>query len=386
MNHWLKRKQDRSFFRIGVVVLVLALTALTTPIMSLQAKPSLKTDLFVKFPTPPGYPEGIVVKDDQSVYVGSNRPLSGGGLDMPSRVYEYDKNGKLKNEFVIKGQQSNNQGILGMAIDKKGVLYIVDHYPQRVIRLDPKTGEQTTYATFRDVPPCVKGKPVGNCSAESDINRPSFPDDPVFGPDGSLYVTDLNQALIWRIPPGGGKAEVFYTHPDLHSTLGPNGIRFYDQNTLIFAQSTYGTLESDALFTSPGRIYKLTIQPNGKPGKHSVFWQGKVGEIPDGLTVGESGKVYVALGKSEKDQGSLLVLSPEGKELERTSNEPNRNEKRDIPYNTPASVAFLKDTVLITNQSILDGNPKTMAVLKVKVHEKGKKLYRPDIPDPKGKK
>lgn len=367
--------------RTGLVLaLVLALITLVTPMTPLQAAPPLKTDLFAKFPTPPGYPEGIVVKDNNTIYVGSNGPLSGDGIDMPSRVYEFDKHGNIKKEFVIKGQEPKKQGILGMAMDGKGMLYIVDHYPQRVIRLNPKTGEQSTYATFRDVAPCVKGKPVGNCSAESDIDRPSFPDDPVFGPDGSLYVTDLYQALIWRIPPGGGKAEVFFTHPDLHSTLGPNGIRFADKNTLIFAQSTYGTLESDALFTSPGRIYTLKIKPNGKAGKLSVFWQGDVGEIPDGLTVGESGKIYVALGKSAHDQGSLLVLSPDGKELERTSNQPVGNEKRDIPYNTPASAAFYNKYVLVTNQSILDGNPETMAVMKVKVNERGKKLFLPIIP------
>ena len=27
-----------------------------------------------------------------------------------------------------------------------------------------------------------------------------------WGPDGSLYVTDYLQGVVWRVPPGGGEA------------------------------------------------------------------------------------------------------------------------------------------------------------------------------------
>ena len=30
-----------------------------------------------------------------------------------------------------------------------------------------------------------------------------------WGPDGSLYVTDYGQAVVWRVPPGGGEAGVW---------------------------------------------------------------------------------------------------------------------------------------------------------------------------------
>ena len=36
-----------------------------------------------------------------------------------------------------------------------------------------------------------------------------MPDYAAWGPDGSLYVTDYQQAVIWRIPPGGGRPVIW---------------------------------------------------------------------------------------------------------------------------------------------------------------------------------
>lgn len=365
-----RAKSNRFRWLASMVTFIITMLTLVVP---LQAA-TLETKLFTKIPTPPGYPEGIVVSDDNTVYVGTHRD---GTTDptVPSRVYAYNKDGKLKKEYVIKGQTPNKQGILGMALDGKGDLYILDRDPARVIRLNPKTGQQTTYATFRDVQPCVNGQPQQNCSGESE-NREAFPDDLVFAPDGTLYVTDIQQALIWRIPPGGGKAEIWYTHPDLDSIFGPNGIRFADNGkTLIFAQTLHGITDPNEMFNGAGRLYKITIQPDGSPGKRTLLWEGKIGEAPDGFAISKSGNIYMALALP----GALLVLSPDGKEILRTPATPEENEKLPIPYNTPANVAFFGKQVLVTNQAFLGGPPEHQVVFKVNVNEEGKKLFRPFI-------
>ncbi len=106
-----------------------------------------------------------------------------------------------------------------------------------------------------------------------------------------------------------------------------------------------------------------------------MFWEGKIGEAPDGFAIGKSGKVNVAMALP----GALMVLSPDGKEITRTPATPEENAQLEIPYDTPASVAFNGCDVLITNQAFF-GNPAHPAVLKVNVGEEGKPLFRPNSP------
>ena len=43
----------------------------------------------------------------------------------------------------------------------------------------------------------------------------SIPNYGAWGPDGSLYVTDYGQPILWRIPPGGGTPQAWLTDPRL---------------------------------------------------------------------------------------------------------------------------------------------------------------------------
>jgi len=90
---------------------------------------------------------------------------------------------------------------------------------------------------FRDVPRCLPPVLESDCSATTG-DMPALPDFPVFAPDGTMYVTDAFQALIWRVPRGGGRAEVWLTDPGLESIFGPNGAQFMpDGRTLLFANT-----------------------------------------------------------------------------------------------------------------------------------------------------
>lgn len=358
--------------RVGTTLLVtVALVAAAGLAVGAQERERFDVDVFARIGAP-GHPEGIAVDTDGTIYVGTHTGLVSGDPG-PSKVFAFTPDGELLREYTIEGQDlDDTHGILAMAFDADGVLYIADRNPGRIVTLDPATGEQDTYATFADVPPC-DGEPDGACSAtQADLE--DFADYPVFAPDGTMYVTDLEQALIWRVPPGGGEAEVWFTDPALEGVFGPNGIQFLDDgDTLLFAQT--GSMPPGTTDAATGRLYTLPIEDDGSPGEMEPFWEGGPVDGPDGFAIAESGNVYVALAGANQ----LLALSPEGEELARVPGTPVENQLQEVPFDLPASVAFDGERVLVTNQSFFTSNPDNWAVLDVFVGETGRALFRPDL-------
>ena len=331
--------------------------------------------VFARVPAP-GSPEPVVVAPDRSVYVGTNQIGKGGeeNASAPSRVFRYSPAGKLLRSYVLRGQPlDQDHGIQGLALDGDGQLHVLDRSADpRLVVLDPETGAQRRYASFRDVAPCSTGAPAGNCSATT-LDMPSGPDYVTIAPDGTMYVTDIDQALIWRVKRGGGRPEVWFTDPRLESVFGPNGIQLMaDRRTLLFAQTGSNP---NAGNSTTGRLYKLPILPNGKAGELTQFWESLPGEGPDGLAIARSGNVYVALAGA----GSVAVISPAGEQVARIPPTPVQNAAQEVPFNGPASAAFDGRRLLVTNQGFPEGSPETWAVLDVFTGEPGLPLHRPHV-------
>src|SRR4051812_36312813 len=109
------------------------------------------TKLFAPVPAP-GAPEPVVIAPDGTIYTATLNAESG-DTKAPSKVFAFTPDGKLKRAYDISGQDlSAEHGITGMAMDADGALYIGSLAPPAIYRLDPRTGQQTTYATLRDVP------------------------------------------------------------------------------------------------------------------------------------------------------------------------------------------------------------------------------------------
>ena len=354
--------------RPRAVLLLLALALLCAPAAALARDP-LDIDLFARVGQP-GQPEGIAVGRDGTVFVSTNQQ-SRGDTDAPSRIFAYSPRGRLVRQWIVRGQDlSQPHGIQGLAVDGDGLVYALDRAERdRVFTLDPRTGRQRDYAVFPDVPPCPGGEPNGNCSATvSDM--PPAPNFPAFGPDGTLYVTDIEQAVIYRVPKGGGRPTVFFTDPRLESPFGPNGIQMMrDGRTLMFAVTgdppQTGTPAS-------GRLWKLPVRADGRAGELSEFWVSRPVDGPDGFAIGRSGKVYLALAAASQ----LAVISPQGETLARV---PSPTNQSDPPFDGPASVAFKGQSALVTNQSYPAGDPSHWAVFDVFAAEPGQPLFRPRI-------
>lgn len=361
------------------VAMVLSATLISFSAPHASAEEYLDIDVFTEVPDP-GHPEGIVVAPDGTVYVGTHQSVLE-PPNPPSRVFAFAPDGELVDEFEIEGQDpAKGSGILGMATDADGILYIVDRYPQRVIALDPRTGDQWDYATFRQVRElCV---PAPGTVLVTDC---AFADDLAFAADGTLYVTDVGQNLIWRVPPGGGEAEVWYTNTRLEGPAGPNGIEVMaDGRTLMFAQTLTGPLDTlanglngEPTLPATGKLFTLSVNADGSPGELTTFWESDPGIGLDGLAIAESGNVYVALGIGAN---AVAAIAPDGTEIARSPGSEVENKLRDVPLDTPGNLKFLGERLLVTNHAPFAATPSAFVVFDFYVGESGLDPFTPQIP------
>jgi sugar lactone lactonase YvrE len=323
---------------------------------------------------PPGYPALSLVAPDRTIYVGTFTNATG-DANGPSHLYAYSPEGLMLRDWTIQGQSADgDNGIQVAAQDASGKLYLLDQLPSRVLTFDPHTGTQSTYATFDDVPTCpVTGRPLPDCS-DTVMDNPPEPDYAAWGPDGSLYVTDYTQGLIWRVPPGGGKAKVWFTDRHLDGTLfGPAGIVMLpDHRTLMFDTSAGGATTIGNATT--GKLYKLPINADGSPGQLKQIWEGGPAQGPDGFALAQSGNVYMALVGPGTNQ--LVEISPDGRELGRSAG-PIANQQLTVPFDEPSSVQFDGSRMIVTNDAYFSGDETHWVLYDVWAGEPGAPVYVP---------
>lgn len=178
-----------------------------------------------------------------------------------SRVFEYSSAGKLLRSWAVRGQNLDQpHGVQVAATDSRGRLMLLDKTSGRIIRLDPRTGRQTLYSRVPDLPTCTTA-PRKPCSPETQ-NLAPMPDYAAWGPDGSLYVTDYQQALIWRIPPGGGRARIWLVSPKLDGGMFGTAciLLMPDHHKLLFDQASNGGVPGSGN-PATGKLYELAIRP-----------------------------------------------------------------------------------------------------------------------------
>lgn len=330
--------------------------------------------LFAHVPAP-GAPAAVVVDPKGPVYTNTLNAESGDTAKQSS-VFSFSAEGQLLREYPMKGQDLSTQhGLTGMAQDAEGMLYVASLAPPIVYRLDPKTGAQVTYATMRDVPVCG-GSVTTDCS-KAVTDRKPWPDYVVLGPDGTMYVTDSLQALIWRVPPGGGKAEIWLTDDRLQSLIGspgfgPSAMKLApDNRTLYFTTIEGPTGDGDP---SAGRIWTLPIQADGKPGELKQFYVAQSADGPGGIGFAKSGKLYVAMSGSSQ----IAVLDGNGKELERFPATPADNNSSP-PLDAPVDMAFRGNSLIAANSAFLSNTAANMALLDFNAGEPGYAPLRPSM-------
>jgi DNA-binding beta-propeller fold protein YncE len=354
--------------------------AVAGPAASAGDRPKGDTRVFAKVAAP-GYPALSLVTPDDRVYVGTFTGV-GGDTSGPSKVFAYSAGGRLRRTYAVRGQTPDAAHAVQVAArDRAGRLYLLDQNPARVVVLDPRTGAQHTWATFLDLPQCQAGSRPAGCSNTA-LDNPPEPDYAAWLPDGSLAVTDYAQQLIWRVPRGGGKARVWMNDLRLDGEqFGPAGlVMMRSRRSLLLTVSAGGVLTSGVTDNAAtGKLYRIDIDGAGHAQRLTQLWASRPGEAPDGFAVSRAGHVYVAL--SGPTANAVAELAPDAtggwREVWRTPTTAVDGLTAPVMWDTPTSVQFLGDRLLVTNQAYFTGDSSHWAVFDVAAHERGLATYVP---------
>lgn len=323
----------------------------------------------------PGFPARAYVAPWGRIYEGTYENPAGGSK--PSLVREYTGKGTLLRTWRVPGQNlSGGQGVQVATSDARGRLVLLDRDPARALLLNPRRDTQRarfrTYARFPDLPPCAPGTTGPHCSPTLS-DDPPVPNYAAWGPGGALYVTDYLQAVIWRVPPGGGKPKVWLADHRLDGNeFGTTGIVLKpDHRTLlVMQQSSAGGGDGNP---TTGKLYSVRIRRHARPGALNRIWESGPVEGPDGFWIARSGRIYVALAGSNQ----LAVIGPGGKDLERFPASPTGDNGSAVPFDTPSSVMFKGTRLIIANQAFFGGDPTHQAILDTEARERGMPEFIP---------
>lgn len=355
---------------IALVAAVVALTTAAPQVAAETPRPRWDTRVFAKVGSP-GYPANVYAHPNGRVYAGTYTNLAGDSI--PSKVFEWSADGTLLRTWTVPDQRLDEaHGVQVSISDARGNLILLERSTSRVLRLDPGTGEFSTYATIPDLPTCAAAAGVA-CSPNV-IDHTGVPNYSVWGPAGELYVTDYAQAVIWRVPPGGGTPEPWFTDRRLDGVeFGTTGIALApERNALYVVQQT--SLGLGELSIATGKLYKLPIASDGRPGTLSMIWQSLPAELPDGIGIAQSGRIYLGnVGLTQQ----IVVIDKRGKEIERFPKIPLTGDNGSaIPFDGPSNATFVGDRILVANQANL-GNTSHHAILDVNVGEPGVEIHIP---------
>jgi sugar lactone lactonase YvrE len=339
----------------------------------------------------PGFPEGIAVQNGKA-YIAGPAHFGTSGNTHRSPVWVFDTaSGKLLDTIKVQGENVLMEHANScLAFDGNGRLYVLNTQ-LGVLRIDPATRTQEVYSPpVPDLPACLATiDPLKPC-APTLADTPPLTNDLAFDPAGNLYITDSLQATIWKVPAGGGPAQVWFQDKRLSGAyIGVNGIRIDPTRTRVFFTVTMDR-------KGEGYVYSLPLVNKPLPSQLQVFHKYDLAEAPDGIAFGATGKLYVTLALPQ--YSGLSILRPDGTEQARLVNNDNPLLELSLhqlvefnlqvgwgspvaPYDSPANLAFTPSgSALVTNHAFATMWPAHFRVLDVYVNDVGSPLVKPLLP------
>jgi sugar lactone lactonase YvrE len=130
-------------------------------------------------------------------------------------------------------------------------------------------------------------RPDGAASRYAALDPSGVPNGLTLDRRGNLYVSDATLGVIWRIPPGGGAAQLWAKDPLFAADpinglgVGVNGLAFKGDD--LYAANTDQAL-----------IARVHVNPDGSAGRTSLFGKDDDLRSADGIAFDTDGNLYVA--------------------------------------------------------------------------------------------
>lgn len=195
---------------------------------------------------------------------------------------------------------------------------------------------------------------TGPSCSPSTLDLPAQPIGDEVLPDGSVLVADEQQALVWRVPPGGGTPTVWY----FDGYFGITDVRVVDHGTAALL-----TVDQPNAAALAG-VWRLPIGADGLPsitdGPATPFWVSQPGDSPIDMTVADDGTAYV----SNTVGSTVVALDTSGNEIARFPSLV-ASQTETIPVDGPTYLALSGNTLLVSNTAFLSAGSIQLAHLAV---------------------
>jgi sugar lactone lactonase YvrE len=241
--------------RIGIACLFAVAAVLATPLAATPATVPLTTVLSLD-PAANEYPEGIAIDKRGNIYVG---------LVFDGRIFRLGPDGSRSTLTTL---PLGGGLLVGLAVDAPGNVYAA------LASFDP-----ATHGVWRI-------SPEGASERIAALDPAGFPNGLAFDDRGNLFVSDSFLATIWRIGRGAGTAEAWLQSPLLAGDpvsgfgFGANGLAFW-RGDLYVAN------------TDLGSIVRVPVQPDGQAGAPEIYVADPAIAFADGIAFDVRGSLYV---------------------------------------------------------------------------------------------
>ena len=244
-----------------------------------------EVERFATLPQGDHNPEGITADKHGKIYVTTFDVTKPAGT--LGRLLVFDRHGDLDRALNV---QNSSNLLLDLAFHPDtGALLVIDFGGQKVLKVNPHTGQSSVFTTIPKVDPDPTVGPGPNVLT--------------FDKHGNVYISDSFQGIIWKTGPNGvpngGPATAWVTSP----LLKPNGVPPFGANGLAFNK------KGDALFvanTANDQIVRIPVDA-GKPGAPAVFVNSVNGA--DGLIIDHHDNLWICANQADE----IVVLDKTGR-------------------------------------------------------------------------
>lgn len=265
------------------------------------------TQLLARVPAP-GSPGAVALAGDGTVFVVSDDGVLGGGRG-PSALFAFAPDGTERDRWDIDGQpETRGRGLSGVALAADGTVWVADAATSRLLRLDPGARRLTEVATVPDLRSCI-GVLVPPPCEPGLVSRPPALGGLAVAEDGTVYLADRGQGVLWASGPDGGLG-VLHAFDDRLPGEGPVDVTVRHDGSLGVA------LSARVASLPPGSASVVVVpRPGDSTGEPVVVADLGVGEVPGAIAAGDSGRLYLTIPSTGVvidlgvEQGDRIVLT-----------------------------------------------------------------------------